>query len=255
MTYSPWTYWPLESFLATWLLAIFACRVTSLPLRSTTIGTVLSGLARIRSESVFQSSVRTPSKETILSPALRPAAAAGEAGSDFLQFVAVLALGDDALGDRADRVGLLGDAEAHEDGEEQRHGEDQVHEGAREHHDDALPGLAGVEEAVLVAGLEFLEGGRAGVLDHAAPGRGGAGLYAAVGAGREHADHADVAAEGDGLDAVLGVALLAREDRSGRSRPCTAARGCRTAWRWTGAPARATRSRPAGRTRRALCRG
>jgi hypothetical protein len=40
-------------------------------------------LARIRSDSLFQSSVRTPLKETILSPALRPAAAAGLAGSPF----------------------------------------------------------------------------------------------------------------------------------------------------------------------------
>ena len=96
--------------------------------------------------------------------------------------------------------------------EEQREREDQVHEGAREHHDDALPRLARVEQAVLVAGLELLVGGRAGVLDHAAPGGGGAGLDPAVRARREHADHADVAAERDRLDAVLGLALLARPD-------------------------------------------
>lgn len=54
-------------------------------MRSTTIGTVLPGVARIRSESLFQSVVLTPLKLTILSPAFRPAAAAGEAGSDFLQ--------------------------------------------------------------------------------------------------------------------------------------------------------------------------
>ncbi len=83
VTYSPWTICPLESFLATWLVAIFAVRVTSWPPRSTTIGTSLPGLARIRSESLFQSSVRTPSKATIRSPAFRPAAAAGEAASPF----------------------------------------------------------------------------------------------------------------------------------------------------------------------------
>ena len=85
VTYWPWTIWPLESFLATWFDAIFAWRVRAWPLRSTTIGTVLPGAARIRSESLFQSVVLTPLKLTILSPAFRPAAAAGDAGSVFLQ--------------------------------------------------------------------------------------------------------------------------------------------------------------------------
>src|SRR5207249_1478943 len=75
----------LESFLATWLVAIVAWRVTCSPLRSTTTGTFLPGLRLIRSESLFQSVVRTPAKDTILSPGLRPAAAAGDAGSLFLQ--------------------------------------------------------------------------------------------------------------------------------------------------------------------------
>src|SRR5690606_28519520 len=124
--------------------------------------------------------------------------------------VAVLALGDDARRDRADGGGLLLDPEAHEDGEEQRHGQDEVHEGAGEHDDDPFPRPARVEQALVVAGLQFLEGRRAGVLDHAAPRGGGAGLQPSVGSGREHADHADVAAERDGLDAVLGLAPLPR---------------------------------------------
>ncbi|CAM5642527.1 hypothetical protein SAURM35S_09897 [Streptomyces aurantiogriseus] len=56
-----------------------------MPSRSTTIGTSWPALTRIRSESVSQSSVRLPSKETILSPFSMPAAAAGEAGSEDLQ--------------------------------------------------------------------------------------------------------------------------------------------------------------------------
>ncbi len=85
MTYSPSTICPLESFLATLLVAMVAWRVTSRPSRSTTTGTFSPGLARIRLDSRSQSSVRTPSKATILSPARRPAAAAGEAGSDLVQ--------------------------------------------------------------------------------------------------------------------------------------------------------------------------
>ncbi|MGX1272689.1 hypothetical protein RKD18_005883 [Streptomyces phaeoluteigriseus] len=105
-----------------------------------------------------------------MSPFSMPAAAAGEAGSDFLQ-VSRFSLWAMTQGrDGGDGGGLLLDAEAHQHGEEQRDREDEVHEGAREHHDDAFPRLARVEHARLVAGPEFLVRRGAGVLDHAAPG-------------------------------------------------------------------------------------
>ena len=128
----------------------------------------------------------------------------------------------------------------------------QVHGRAAEHDDDALPERELVEDAVLVARRDRLGRGVAGVLhEHVEEaGRVHLGLAAqrarlrqrgprrrradrprrcrararrAGGprgrrrgldlAGREHAGHRDVAAERDRLDAVLGLAELARPER------------------------------------------
>lgn len=84
MTYLPGTTSPSASFRATVFSCSTACRVCSLPSRST-VRVAGPTVCRMRSESVAQSSTRCPSKATILSPSRRPAALAGETGSEALQ--------------------------------------------------------------------------------------------------------------------------------------------------------------------------
>ena len=94
---------------------------------------------------------------------------------------------------------------------EQHDGDEEVHHRAAHHDDDLLGHRELVEDAVLVAGLDLLEAELAGLVGELGEPAGARhpqrpGLVA--GPRREHADHPDVAAERDGLDAVLGLAAL-----------------------------------------------
>ena len=138
------------------------------------------------------------------------------AGRSRIAGLAGLALargGEHAFVDGADGRRALRHAEAHEQHAEQRDREHEVHERPAEHDDDALPHREEVERAVLVAGRDGLGAGVAGVLDEALEEAGAVVAHPLALAGREHADHRDVAAERNRLHAVLGLALALRPDR------------------------------------------
>src|SRR5690606_34024508 len=97
---------------------------------------------------------------------------------------------------------------------EEHHREDQVLERPRRHHDDPLPRGARVELPVRVLGPDVHRRLPAGVVDEALERAGAAAAAQRLALGRrQHADHADVAAERDQLDAELRLADLARPQR------------------------------------------
>ena len=86
---------------------------------------------------------------------------------------------------------------------------------AAEHDDDLLGHREPVEHAVLVAGAHLLQARGARLVDELAEPARARDAHRArrvAGARREHADHPDVAAERDRLDAVLGLTAAARPD-------------------------------------------
>src|SRR4029453_8842307 len=102
-------------------------------------------------------------------------------------------------------------AETDQDDGEEDHREDQVVERPREHHDDALPPGLLVEDAVTVGGPDVVERLSPDLGDEAAHPRGALAL--ALLGRRDHADDADVPAQRDRLDAVLGLAAAPGEHR------------------------------------------
>jgi hypothetical protein len=94
---------------------------------------------------------------------------------------------------------------------EQHEGEAEVHHRTAEHDDDAFADRKLVEHPVDGVGRDLLERLLSRVVDQRGEPPGGRGpQHRAVGArrGRVHPDHADVAAEGHGLDAVLRLAAV-----------------------------------------------
>src|SRR5690606_19273697 len=92
-------------------------------------------------------------------------------------------------------------------------GQHEVHRRPAGHDDDLLPPLLAVEDAVLVAGPDLLQGHLPGLFDQGLErAGGGAADFARVvaGLGRQHADHADVSAQRQPFDAVLGLAAAPR---------------------------------------------
>ena len=110
------------------------------------------------------------------------------------------------------------DADADEQQDEEEDRQDQVHGRAADHDDDLLRRAQAVEHAVLVAGPDLLPRCGPGLLDqHLETTRGAApgGPFRGSLRRREHADHPDVAAERDRLDAVLGLAAPCADQRVG----------------------------------------
>ena len=198
-----------------------------------------SALPRICAWKLSQSLKGVPLKLTISSPGsmpglrrrgrrvgrgavARPASATGmtQAGTD----------GDRGLDDLVARVAV-----GREEDREQREGDGDVDHRAAGHHDHLLPPREAVEEPVGVVLLDVLPLRRAGVGDQLGehPGVGAAHLVHRLAvlvvrrlldevlrARGQHPDDLDVAAERDGLDAVLGVAdLLAPHRRAEADEP------------------------------------
>ena len=101
-----------------------------------------------------------------------------------------------------------------------------------------------VEEPALVAGLTSRAASWRGLLGQRWPtARAGRGRRLPSALRREHPDHPDVAAERDGLDAVLGLAAPARPQRGAEADQVLGAPSRRTSWPARGARPRAARSR------------
>ena len=112
--------------------------------------------------------------------------------------------------DRGHGQARLRHANAHEHGGEEEEGEQEIHHRSAEHDDHALMDRQLVEDAILVAWRDLLERLAPRILDEEreATGRHGAcGARGCVLRRRQHADHADVSADRDGLDAVRRLAL------------------------------------------------
>ena len=153
----------------------------------------------------------------------------------------VLVGGDDAgdhLVDHRSGLDPVDVADRAEDAPEEEERDEQVDRGAPGHHDHLLPPGHLVEEPVLVADLDVLPLGRAGVGDQLGEDAGVgladphhavalvvvdrvvAVLVEVLGTRRQHPDDLDVAAERDRLDAVLGLAdLLAPHRRPEADEP------------------------------------
>ena len=101
------------------------------------------------------------------------------------------------------------------DAEQQEEGQEDVHGRSPGHDDHLLPGPLLVEQPAVVGGGDVLVLDRAGLVGHRLeqPGARRADLVRVLAARRVHADEADVAAERDRLDAVLGLAAPRRPQR------------------------------------------
>ena len=176
----------------------------------------------------------SPSIATIVSPGRRPALsaglalgqrAAGRPGVAELPRPAVIGTVAGVLRRRRSRrrraartpgtaeivVVVSGTAEADQHDREEQDRQHQVVERAGEHDDDPLPPGLGVEDPALVGGQDVVERLAADLGDEAA--HAGRALALALLGRRDHADDADVAAERDRLEAVLGLAAAPGEDR------------------------------------------
>ncbi len=121
---------------------------------------------------------------------------------------------DETGADRGDGGAVLRSAEAAQQDREQRDADQEVHHRAAEHDDDALGDREAVEGTAVLAGGDGLRTLFARILHHVLHEAGGRVASAlAVLSRREHADHRDVAAERDRLNAVLGLAFAEREER------------------------------------------
>ena len=111
---------------------------------------------------------------------------------------------------RHDGAGLCRGHPVHGDEEGEQHDADEeVHRRAAEHDGDLLRHREPVEDAVLVARAHLLQARGAGLVDELAEPAGARRPHRAGPVARargEHADHPDVAAERNHLDAVLGLA-------------------------------------------------
>lgn len=128
---------------------------------------------------------------------------AGVGGGDFL----------DAGRDGLDCGGWLVGAEAGDENGGADDADEEVHEGAAQHDGDAFADGELVEEAVFVAGEDAVSICGAGVVGELLEGAGSAcPAFGGAGGGRVHANHGDVAAEGEGFEAVFGFSFADGEE-------------------------------------------